>query len=118
MDINIRFQVNPKTIYREISTEEWEAMERAQDGKPRIYQLRPILARYVIDEEGKRLTQDQGMELMRKLPILDFLQDVFPAFFQTLRDGAVPKANGAALNSPSPANTPQTATPPDGLQPS
>jgi hypothetical protein len=117
MDINIRFQVNPETIYREISTEEWEAMERAQDGKPRIYQLRPILARFVVGDDGAMLTQEQGMELMRKLPIYDFLHDVFPAFFETLRDGAIPKANGAASSSPLPVSFPQTATPPDGSQP-
>ena len=114
MDINIKFQVNPETIYREISTEEWEAMERAQDGKPRIYQLRPILARFVVGDNGVLLTQEQGMELMRKLPIYDFLHDVFPAFFETLRDGAVPKERELASSSLSPASTPKMATPPDG----
>jgi hypothetical protein len=117
MDISIKFQVNAETIYKEISTEEWEAMERAMDGSPRIYQLRPILARFVIDEDGKRLTQEQGMNLMRTLPIHDFLQDVFPTFFKTLQEGAVPNGKGLASSSPSPASTPRTETPPDGSQP-
>ena len=117
MEINIKFQVNGGTIYREISTPEWEAMERAMDGHVRVYQLRPILARFVVDEEGARLTQEQGMKIMDALPIHDFLHDVFPAFFTALREGAVPNGNGAASNLPSRVDTPQTATPPDGSQP-
>lgn len=110
MDIQIRFRVNAETIYKEISTEEWEAMERAQDGKPRIYQLRPILARFVVGEDGNTLPQEKGMELMRTIPIHDFLNDVFPVFFKTLSEGAIPKASGMPSTSLLPVNTP-TASP-------
>lgn len=112
MDIQINFRVNAETIYKEISTEEWEAMERAMDGKPRIYQLRPILARYVVGADGNILPQEKGMEAMRTIPIHDFLNDVFPAFFKTLSDGAVPKGSATQLASPSAAST--TTAPPAG----
>jgi hypothetical protein len=108
MDIQITFRVNPETIYKEISTEEWEAMERAQDGKPRIYQLRPILARFVVGPDGNLLSQERGMESMRAIPIHDFLNDVFPAFFKTLSEGAVPKGNATQLASRSEASTAPT----------
>jgi hypothetical protein len=108
MDTQITFRVNPETIYKEISTEEWEAMERAMDGKPRIYQLRPILARFVVGVDGNLLPQDKGMEAMRAIPIHDFLNDVFPAFFKTLSEGAVPNASASRLGSHLEASTAPT----------
>src|SRR5215216_1712851 len=113
--MEIRFQVNAKTFQDEISTEEWEAMEMAQDGQPRIYRLRPILARYVVGEDGKIMSQEGGLKVMAKIPLGEFLRDVFPAFFETLNGIAVPKATGTP--SPLPLPVSSAVASPDGSQP-
>jgi hypothetical protein len=107
----IRFQINEETAYKQIATEEWEAMERAQDGDVKIYRLRPVLARFMVDEEGKPLTQEQALKISGKMPFDEFMGDVFPAFFEALRSAAVPKANGNSSNQLSPASTPASEFP-------
>ncbi len=108
--MEIKFQVNKKTIQDEISTEEWEAMEMAQDGTPRIYRLRPILARFVLGDDGKIMTQADGLKLMAKMPLSEFMRDVFPAFFNALNGTAVPNTSGTPSMSPSTASSTQAAS--------
>jgi hypothetical protein len=54
------------------------------------------------------------MESMRAIPIHDFLNDVFPAFFKALSEGAVPKGSASRLGSHSEAST--TLSTPAGSQ--
>lgn len=73
-------------------------MERAMDGEPRIYLLRPILARYLIDEGGMYIPQAAAMKRLAKLPLDEFLDDVFKPFFEALNETAVPNVSGNSLS--------------------
>lgn len=113
----VRFQINRETILKDISTEEWEAMEMAQDGEVKIYRLRPVLARFVVDEAtGKVMPQSLAMKKLGKIPFEEFMSDVFKAFFETLQNLAVPNTNGGSLNKPSEADG-QTSESPIGSAP-
>lgn len=112
----IRFQINRETIMHDITIEEWEAMERAQDGDAKIYRLRPVLARFVVGEDGKLIPQEQALKEMGKIPFDEFMKDVFTAFFDALKDSAVPNASGSSSKLPSEASTPASPSP-DGSQP-
>jgi hypothetical protein len=100
----IRFQINRDTVRTQISTEEWEAMERAQDGELRIYRLRPVLARFMVAEDGTPIPHAQALRELGKVPLEEFVTDVFGAFFKALQDTAVPKVSASLSSSPSEAN--------------
>jgi hypothetical protein len=99
----VRFQINRETAGTIISTKEFEALEMAQDGDVKVYRLRPILARFMVDEEGKALTKAQAMRVTDDIPIAELMADVFPAFFRAIQDAAVPKASGNSSSLPSEA---------------
>jgi hypothetical protein len=109
--MTIRFQINKETILKSISTEEWEAMEMAQDGEAKIYRLRPLLARFMVDDEGKPIEHKAALKTLGKLPFEEFMSDVFQAFFKALQGTAVNPQNGNSLSLPSAANTPPSEFP-------
>lgn len=111
----IRFRIDKETAPKSISTEEWEAFEMAQDGDVKIYRLRPVLARFLVDEQGQAIPHAQALRTLGKLPIEEFMTDVFSAFFDALKGAAVPKVNGNSLSLPS--DQPPASEFPAGSQP-
>lgn len=101
----VRFQIDRNSVFKSISTEEYEAMERAQDGDAKIYRLRPVLARFMVGEDGNILEHTRAMQTLAKLPFEEFMRDVFPAFFKTLQETAVPNQSGGSSQPPSEAST-------------
>src|SRR3990172_1982968 len=107
----IRFLINKDTIKKDLSTEEWEALERAQDGEARIYHLRPLLARFVVDDKGKPVLRAQALRQLGAMPLEEFLTDVVAAFTNAMKETAVPNASGRPSNSDSEAiSTPPSPT--------
>lgn len=84
---------------KRISTDEYEALERASDGEVKIYRLRPVLARFMIDEAGNPIPHDMAMKQLGAMPFEEFMTDVFAAFFKTMQDLAVPNVNGNSSQS-------------------
>jgi hypothetical protein len=101
----IRFQIDRNSVLKSISTEEFEAMEMAQDGDAKIYRLRPVLARFMVGEDGKIIEHVRAMRTLAKLPFEEFMQDVCPAFFKALQETAVPNPSGGSSKPPLEADT-------------
>jgi hypothetical protein len=112
----VRFQINKSTIAKEISTQEYEALEMAQDGDAKVYRLRPLVARFMVDDNGLPIPHAQAVRELGKLPLEEFLQDVVTAFTGALMETAIPKANGTQLRQPSEQVT-QILESPAGSQP-
>jgi hypothetical protein len=100
----VRFQIDRNAVLKSISTEEYEAMEMAQDGDAKIYRLRPVLARFMVGEDGNLLEHGRAMRQLAKLPFEEFMRDVFPAFFKALQSAAVNPTSGDSLQPLSEAN--------------
>ena len=105
-DTVIRFQINRGEVMKAISTEEYEAMEMAQDGDAKIYRLRPVLARFMVNDKGEAIPHAAALRTLGKLPFDEFMRDVFPAFFKTLQETAVPNESGGSSKPPLEADLP------------
>ena len=99
--MEVQFHIDKDTI-NTMSWEEFEAFERAQDGDLKLYQIRPVLARFMVDTDGKHIDHKKAMQTLGKLPV-DKVQEVVEIFTEAIKDGVVPKASGNSLNSPSEA---------------
>jgi len=104
----IRFLINKSTIQKDLTTEEWEGLERAQDGEARVYLLRPLLARFVVDDKGKPVPKELALRQLGKIPVDEFLKDVVYAFVNAMKESAVPNASGR----PSSLDSEASSTPP------
>ena len=89
----VRFHIDDETI-NDMTLEEYEAIEAAQDGMVKVRQLRPVLARFMVDEDGKPLEHDAAMALLGKQRMGD-LEEIAAAFAAAFEDSTVPKANGS-----------------------
>lgn len=79
-----------------INTLEWseyEALERAQDGDLKLYQIRPLLARFMANEDNTSMDHVQAMRVLAKIPMVQ-VPDVIKSFMDALKDKTVPKENG------------------------
>lgn len=101
--MEINFHIDQDTV-NQMSWEEFEAFERAQDGGLKLYQLRPVLARFMVDEKQKPIPQKKAMEALAKIT-LDKVQEVIEVFVNAINEGVLPKENGNSLNSPSEAQS-------------
>lgn len=90
--INVQFHVT-ETGIRDLTTEEFEALERAMDGDVKMYRLRPVLCRFVINEDGSKMEHAQAMKLVGQIPI-SMIEQVMRGFTESLKVSTVPKENG------------------------
>ena len=111
--MELNFHINNDTV-NQMSWEEFEAFERAQDGDLKLYQLRPVLARFMVDEKMKPVPHKQAMTALAKIP-LEKVQETIEVFVDAIREGVIPKANGNSLNLPSEAASADSEFP-DGVQ--
>ena len=99
-----------KDIFESLSLEEYEAFERAQDGDVKLYQMRPVLARFMVDEKNKAVPHAQAMKVLGKLPVSK-LRETMEKFMEAMREGTVPNVTGG------PSSSPSEASPQDSLSP-
>jgi len=97
MDINFHLS---EDVVNQLTWEEYEAFERAQDGESiKLYQLRPVLARFVVDENKKPIPHEKAMKQLGKVSMPQ-IKDVVTAFMSSLSNSAIPKGIGNSSNSP------------------
>ena len=70
----------------------------AQEGDIKLYRIRPLIARFMVDENQSPLPQVSAMKLLSVVS-LDQVPIVIKQFMDTLKDKAIPKESG--LSSPS-----------------
>ncbi|TXH55819.1 MAG: hypothetical protein E6Q97_07960 [Desulfurellales bacterium] len=90
--LKIHFHMNEEAI-NALTWEEYEALELAQDGQMKLYKVRPLLARFMVDDSGTPLDHQQAMKLLGKLA-MNQIKDVLEGFMNALKEKAVPKENG------------------------
>ena len=96
--------------------EEYEAFERAQEGDVKMYQIRPILARFMVNGDGKTpIPTKQAMKILGELP-MPKIQETIAVFGNALRDGTIPNAKGEPSKLPSVAAL-EVSPSPVGSQP-
>lgn len=76
-----------------LTWEEYEALELAQEGELVLHRIRPLLARFVVNDENIPVDHKAAMRLIAKVP-MDQIKDVIAAFLDALKEKAVPKENG------------------------
>jgi hypothetical protein len=111
--MQLRFAIT-KDLLDTMTEEEYEAIEMAQDGQTRLYRIRPLMARFMVDEQGQQLNHEAAKQQLGKIPMGEWA-DVTSQFVNAFRDNAVPNANGSQSSSPSVATS--AAPLPDGLTP-
>ena len=103
----IRFLINREKIG--LTWEEYETIELAQEGDVKMRRLRPVVARFMVDENNQPLPHTQALAILGKLP-MDEVKDVFEQFANAMRESAIPNGSGrqsslaseASLTPPSP----------------
>lgn len=100
--LKLRFHI-AKDIVNRMEEEEYEAIEMAQDGDVKMYRLRPLLARFVVNEDGSPMDHKLAMKVLGKITLGDW-GEVINAFVTAMRDSTVPKANGNLSEQHSEAN--------------
>ncbi|HMM98574.1 MAG TPA: hypothetical protein PKC99_06170 [Anaerolineales bacterium] len=95
----IRFHVS-ESVIKSLTLEEYEAVERAQDGNVRMYLLRPLMARFVVDEKGEPLPTQLALNQLGRLT-MEQAGEVIKGFFEAMKDTAIPKASGPSSPSES-----------------
>jgi hypothetical protein len=102
--MQIYFHIS-ENLVNELTWEEYEAFEGAQDGKIKLSQLRPLIARFMVDEAQKPLPHAAAMKQLAVLPVAQ-IKDVFQKFSESLTGAAVPNVNGSSSKLPSEAAQP------------
>ena len=111
--MEINFFITKETI-EQMSWEEYEAFEMAQEGELQLFRLRPVMARFMTDDKNKILPRKKAMTILGGLP-LSQIQDVLEAFTGAIKDGVVPKENRSPSESPSEVIQADSESP-DGLE--
>jgi len=108
--MEIHFHIDENSI-KALTWEEYEAFEQAQDGDMKLYRLRPVLARFVIGENGnKPLPHRKAMQVLGALPLSE-MPNIIETFVNAIRDGVIPKENGSPSNSPLEADQADSVSP-------
>ena len=109
----IHFLINEKSI-NDMTWEEFETFERAQEGDMKLYRLRPILARFMTNGNDLPMIHKDAMKILGTLPVSK-IKETIEIFMSTMRDGTIPKVNGSESKSQS--DQPSADSPsPDGSQ--
>ena len=114
--MEIRFVIDKNTVEDVLIGEDYETIGRQMEGE-RIgpHRIAHMAARFMVDAAGNPVPHPQALLILGRLPGREY-KDALRQFSEAVVETLVPKANGAASNSLSPADTPQTTTPPDGSQ--
>lgn len=95
----IHFLITEQSV-NSMTWEEYEAFERAQEGNVKMYQIRPILARFMVNGDGvSPIPLKQAMKILGELP-MPKIQETITIFGNALRDGTIPNGNGGPSKLP------------------
>jgi len=97
-NMEIKFLINEQSV-NNMTWEEFETFERAQEGDMKLYRLRPVLARFMMNGNNDFMEYEKAMKVLAKIPVSK-IKETIGIFMTTLKDGTVPKANGDSLKSP------------------
>ena len=112
--MEINFHLTEESI-NGLSWEEYEVFERVQDGEAlKLYRLRPILARFMVDEKSLPIKHADALKTLAKIKMNE-IKDVITAFMEGMQNSTVPKVNGDSLKSPSEVE-PMASESPLGLE--
>lgn len=89
--MEIQFLINEQSV-NAMTWEEYEAFERSQEGDTKLYRLRPILARFVVDDKDNPVEHEIAMRLLGKVPMAK-IKEVISLFVETMKNGTVPKVS-------------------------
>lgn len=90
--MNIHFHMDENKI-NDLAWEEYEAIEMAQEGRVKMHKLRPLMARFMVDDDNQPLDHEKAMGVLGKLPIGQ-LPELMKAFVDGMKVSMVPKENG------------------------
>ena len=96
--MKIEFNITEDAV-NEMSAEDYEAFERAQDGEIKMYRLRPAICRFMVDENNKTIPHEQAMKLSGKMKVGHY-KEFIEKFFTTMANATVKKVNGSSSQSP------------------
>ena len=112
--MEINFHLTEESV-NGLSWEEYEVFERVQDGESlKLYRLRPILARFMVDDKNVPIKHADALKTLAKVKMNE-IKEVVTAFMEGMQNSTVPKANGDSLKSPSEAE-PQASESPLGSE--
>jgi len=92
------FEVTEEKI-NNMPVEDYETLEMAQDGDVKIYRLRRVLCRFLVDENNVEIPHDTALKMTSKLKMPE-MQSFVEQFMETMKAKAVPKATGSPSSSP------------------
>ena len=97
--MELNFKITEEFI-KNLPEKDFEVFERLQDGESlRIYKLKPVLARAMVDKNGQAVPYKQALEMLGEIPVGDY-KHVIKQFTDGLLGATVPKESGRPLNSP------------------
>lgn len=94
--MEIRFLINEESV-NNMTWEEYETFERAQEGDVKMYRLRPILARFMLNGNGY-MEHKEAMKILGSIPVSK-IKDTINIFMETLKGSAVPNGKGSESKS-------------------
>ena len=69
--MEINFHLTEESV-NGLSWEEYEVFERVQDGESiKLYRLRPVLARFMVDDKVQPVEHDKAMKILSKITMGD-----------------------------------------------
>lgn len=86
--------------FNSLSWEEVETFERMTEGNVKLRGIRPILAKFMVDEKNNLIPREEAMKILGKLSVSK-IRETIEAFTEALKTATLPKANGSPLKSPS-----------------
>lgn len=106
--MEIHFLINEQSV-NNMTWEEYETFERAQEGDVKLYRLRPILARFMLNGDGF-MEHKKAMDVLAKIPV-GKIKETVSAFMETVKGSAVPPTKGSESKSPSEATAADSLSP-------
>ena len=107
--VKVYFDVTEKGI-KDLTTEEYEALEMAMDGEIKMYRLRPVICRFVVNEDGSPMEHAVAMKMVGKIPVAR-MGEVMKGFTESLKERAVPKETGNSSVQPVEQNVAEFPSP-------
>lgn len=96
--IEIHFLIKEE-IVNTMTWDEYEAFEKAQEGTVKLKDIRPVLARFMVNGDGSTpVPHTEAMKILGKLPIAK-IKETVELFTQTINGTLVPKASGSLSKS-------------------
>ena len=90
---NYSFDITEEKI-NSMPVEHYEALERIRDGRGRLYQLRPMICAFMLDENGIPIPYELALQITSKFTAAE-ISSLVLKFFEVMKEKAVPNTNGS-----------------------